>query len=349
MRIASVQVAIKPRSKADSLTHVLNLLDEARGNDLILLPEMWPCGYFNFERYAADSEPLDGPTVQGVQEKARELTAYLHVGSFVERDGDNLYNTSLLLDERGEVVARYRKIQLFGYLSQEPHLLKRGDEVTVVATPWGFAGLSICYDLRFPELYRRMIDRGAEYFLVSSAWPGARLESWRLFNRARANENLAYLFSCNCAGAEGLVTYAGHSMFVDPLGNVLAEGGDGEETVAADVKLEPGLAIRKQFFGSRRQSVHGNRSRPQRRWLAMPIPHADAAYIPREKLIDYLLNEQHPAWRKRKPRWFRSLGYELAAPTVLERDLYDLVHTSDDYTDRHSPYGTKFIVSGRIR
>lgn len=247
MRITSIQVEIKRRSKAESLHHVLALLDRARGSDLILLPEMWPAGYFNFERYAADSESADGPLVQTLSRKARELTAFLHIGSFVEREGGNLYNTSLLLDDRGAMVARYRKIHLFGHLSEESRLLQRGDEAVVVSTPWGIAGLSICYDLRFPELYRRLLDRGAEFFLVSSAWPQPRLEAWRLFNKARAHENLAYLFSCNCAGSEGPMTYAGHSLFVDPLGNILAEGGDREEIVAAEVNLELGLAVRKQF------------------------------------------------------------------------------------------------------
>jgi predicted amidohydrolase len=247
MQITSIQVEIKRRSKADSLDHVFALLDRARGSDLILLPEMWPAGYFNFERYAVDSESVDGPLVQTLSDKARELKAFLHIGSFVEREGSNLYNTSLLLDDRGTVIARYRKIHLFGYGSEESRLLRRGHEAVVVSTPWGVAGLSICYDLRFPELYRRLLDRGAEFFLVSAAWPQARVEAWRLFNKARALENLAYLFSCNCAGNEGESIYAGHSLLVDPHGNILAEGGDREEIVTAEVNLELGLGVRKQF------------------------------------------------------------------------------------------------------
>src|SRR5439155_24516947 len=129
--------------------------------------------------------------------------AYLFTGSFVERAGDRLFNTCLLLDARGEVVARYRKIHLFGYQSEEHRLLERGEEVVVAGTPWGRAGLSLCYDLRFPALYRRMIDEGAEFFLVAAAWPAARLEPWILLNRVRALENQAFLFSCNGAGSSG--------------------------------------------------------------------------------------------------------------------------------------------------
>jgi len=247
MRVASVQLEIKERSREETLRHVLALLDETRGSDLVLLPEMWPCGFFAFDRYRSDSEPLEGPTVRALQSKARELQTHLLIGSFVERDGNDLFNTSLLLGPAGQVLARYRKIHLFGYQSEEKSLLRRGEEITVVPTPWGRAGLATCYDLRFPELFRRMVDRGAEVFLVVSAWPQLRLESWILFNRARANENLAYLLSCNCAGQQGTHRYGGHSLFVDPRGKVIAEGGDGECVVRADV--DPGLVatVRQEF------------------------------------------------------------------------------------------------------
>ncbi len=247
MHVASVQLEIQERSREQTLEHVLALLDETRGSDMVLLPEMWPCGFFAYDRYRSDSETVDGPTVRALQAKARQLRTHLLIGSFVEREGTDLFNTTLLLGPAGEILGRYRKIHLFGYQSEEKRLLRRGEEVTVVPTPWGQAGLAICYDLRFPELFRRMLDRGAELFLVVSAWPEPRLESWRLFNRARANENLAYLFSCNCTGQQGDNRYAGHSLFVDPRGQVIAEGGTGEEIVRADV--DPGLVatVRQEF------------------------------------------------------------------------------------------------------
>jgi predicted amidohydrolase len=226
---------------------VLSLLDETRGSDLVLLPELWPCGFFSFARYEAESEPVEGPTVQALRRKARELRTHLFTGSFVEREGTSLYNTAVLLGPGGELLARYRKIHLFGYQSEERRLLRRGEEVVVVPTPWGKAGLSICYDLRFPELYRKMIDQGADFFLVASAWPHPRLEPWVLLNRARALESLAYLFSCNCTGSQADRRYAGHSLFVDPLGKVIAEAGDAEAILAAEV--DPGLvaAVRADF------------------------------------------------------------------------------------------------------
>lgn len=248
MRVCSIQLAIQQdRPKPATLRHVLDLVEQARGCDLILLPELWPTGYFAFERYVEDSEPIDGPTVQALQVKARALNAHVFMGSFVERVEKNLYNTSLLLGPQGQVLGRYRKMHLFGHQSQESRLLRRGEEVVVAPTPWGNAGLSICYDLRFPELYRRMVDQEAELFLVCSAWPRARLESWRLFNRARAHENLAFLFSCNAAGEDRGQIGGGHSLFVDPLGRVIAEGGDGECLVTAEVDPEMVAQVRKEF------------------------------------------------------------------------------------------------------
>lgn len=247
MRITSIQLEIKERSKEKALEHVLHLLEASPPSDLILLPEMWTCGYFSFDRYQRDSESLDGPVVRALREKASELSAYLLMGSIVEREEQDLFNTTLLLDPRGQAISKYRKIHLFGYHSEERRLLKPGREVAVATTPWGKAGLSTCYDLRFPEFYRKMVDEGATFFLVVSAWPKVRQEAWTLFNRARAHENLAYLFSCNCAGMDGGSQYAGHSMFVDPMGEVIAEGGDGECIVTADVDMAGVEIVRKEF------------------------------------------------------------------------------------------------------
>lgn len=247
MRVTSIQLEIQDRPRAETLGHVLSLLDQARGSELILLPELWPCGYYAFDRYESESEPVDGPTMRALGEKAAALGAYLFTGSFVERAGDRLYNTSLLLDARGQVAARYRKMHLFGFQSGERRLLSGGDAVVVVPTPWGRAGLSICYDLRFPELYRRMIDLGAEFFLVTASWPAARREPWTLLNRVRAMENQSFLFSCNAAGTSQGVPLGGHSLFVDPFGTVLAEGGDAEALLSFEVDPDAVQTARRDF------------------------------------------------------------------------------------------------------
>ncbi len=247
MKVSSIQLEVTGRPKDDNVQHALDILDGLPGSDLILLPEIWPCGYFSFDRYEAESEPIDGPTVKAFAQKAVERKCHILMGSFVENDRGNIHNTALLLDPKGNPIARYRKIHLFGYQSAERDILTAGRDVVVADTPWGLSGFSTCYDLRFPELFRLMTDRGVTVFLIPSAWPMARLDAWRLFNRARAHENLAYLISCNCAGTNAGTQYAGHSMMVDPMGQVVAEGGEKEEVVTAEIDPALVASVRKEF------------------------------------------------------------------------------------------------------
>jgi predicted amidohydrolase len=193
--------------------------------DLVLLPELWGAGFFNFNDYARNSEPLKGKTFEFLAAWAVKLQAVIHGGSIIESDGRELFNTSLLIGEDGSLLASYRKMHLFGYKSRENKILTKGTSPVTVKTGLGVLGLSTCYDLRFPEQYRRMADHGAEIFLVTSAWPEPRLEHWRLFNQARAVENQCWLISCNCSGIQGGVGYAGHSMTVSPSGRIAAEAG----------------------------------------------------------------------------------------------------------------------------
>jgi predicted amidohydrolase len=247
IRVTSLQMEMKERTRAEALDAAQALLDRAKGNDLILLPELWTCGYFSFDRYDRDAETIGGSIVRALQKKAAQLKAHILTGSFTERDGASLFNTTLLLDDRGQILARYRKIHLFGHQSHERKLLSSGTEIVVAETKFGPLGIATCYDLRFPEQFRAMIDRGARAFLIPSAWPYPRLEAWQLFNRARAHENLAYLFSCNCAGSDEGKQFLGHSMFVDPHGTVIASAGDGERLLSADVDLGVVEEARRSF------------------------------------------------------------------------------------------------------
>lgn len=248
IKVASIQLEISDaHSKQDRIAHVEGLIEGLRGFDLIVLPEVWNIGYFSFDQYREGSETLEGETVSRMAAKAREVGAYLFAGSFVERSGDNLYNTSVLLDRRGEVLATYRKIHLFGYGSAEATLLKRGEEIVAVQTELGVLGLSTCYDLRFPELYRRLVDKGAEVFLVTSAWPYPRLDHWRELNHVRAFEDQCCLISSNCVGVNRGTQFCGHSAIVDPWGIPIASGGNYEVVLRAEIELEEVHRIRAHF------------------------------------------------------------------------------------------------------
>jgi predicted amidohydrolase len=119
--------------------------------------------------------------------------------------------------------------------------------VTVVETPLGKIGMSTCYDLRFPELFRAMLDKGAELFLVTSGWPYPRLEHWIMFNRIRAIENTAFLVSSNCVGINRGIQFCGHSMMVDPWGVILTSGGDEECILKTEIDMGKVAAVRGKF------------------------------------------------------------------------------------------------------
>ncbi|MCG8564070.1 MAG: carbon-nitrogen family hydrolase [Desulfobacterales bacterium] len=245
--ITSLQPQLDQSSKSKRIQSALSQLDQLPKSDLILLPEIWATGFFCFDQYEAESETTSGELVKAFQKKARERDCHIHMGSFVERDGNQYYNTSLLINPRGEIIARYRKIHLFGYQSMEQQILTPGDRVTTIKTDLGHVGLATCYDLRFPELFREMSSRGVDIILVTSAWPLARLSAWELFNRARAHENLAFLVSCNCAGADGGTPYAGNSMVVSPMGEILIRADQGPGHISTRISIEEATQLRREF------------------------------------------------------------------------------------------------------
>lgn len=237
LNIAAIQLTVAEGGKSANLARLIELAGEVDGADLVVLPELWNIGFLSFDQYISESEDKDGPTLASLRDLARELKAYLHTGSFVERDQDRFYNSSYLLSPRGEILANYRKVHLFGYESEEPQILTPGDRLTVAEVPFGKVGLATCYDLRFPEMFRKMVDKGAEMFLVCSAWPSPRLEHWIMLNRVRALENQAFLVAANSVGESRGGAFVGHSMIIDPWGVVLASGDDQEVVITASVDL----------------------------------------------------------------------------------------------------------------
>ncbi len=247
MRIASIQLNVVEESKERALEHASQMIRHCRGADLILLPELWNIGFMSFDRYRSEAETQEGPTLTLLRALARQLSCHLHTGSFVERRGDRFYNSSFLLDPKGEILGSYQKIHLFSYQSQESEILSPGTSIIVIPTPFGNFGLATCYDLRFPEFFRRMLDQAAEFFLIASAWPYPRLEHWLLLNRTRALENLSYLISSNSAGINRGIRFVGHSQVVDPTGQIIAGSGDEESIIWAEVNRDVVLRVRAEF------------------------------------------------------------------------------------------------------
>lgn len=145
------------------------------------------------------------------------------------------------------MLACYRKIHRFGFGEGEPLMLEAGRTVTTVRLGPATAGLAICYDLRFPELFRALLTQGAELFVVPAAWPAARRTDWELLGRARALENQAFVVQCNTVGEQGGLAMGGASRIVDPYGRVIAAGGDGEQVITAEIDLGVAAAFRREF------------------------------------------------------------------------------------------------------
>jgi predicted amidohydrolase len=219
----------------------------AEGARVVALPEVFNWrGSKKIEREFA--EPIPGPSSAAMAQLARDLGIYLLAGSILEEipGSERAYNTSLLFDPAGEVLASYRKIHLFdvdlanGVSLRESDTRAHGETIAVVKTDLCSMGLSVCYDLRFPELYRGLASQGAELIFIPSAFTAYTGEAhWETLLRARAIENQAYIIAPDQFGksAKSFETH-GHSMIVDPWGKVIAELPDGPGVITAEIDLD---------------------------------------------------------------------------------------------------------------
>jgi predicted amidohydrolase len=215
------------------------------------------------------AEDWDGPTCTTISDLARKFGIYVLLGSFNQRSADpgRVYNTSALFDPDGAVVARYRKIHLFDVdLSErvrfrESDSVIPGETIEVASTPLGCIGLSVCYDLRFPELYGRLVEAGAEILAVPSAFTMTTgRDHWEPLLRARAIENQCFVMAPAQWGthdSRGTRESYGHAMMIDPWGNVIATAADGTGVAAAEIDLSRVREIRSSM------PVHRHR----RKWL----------------------------------------------------------------------------------
>lgn len=240
LRVSAVQMNSRD-DKATNIETALRLIDQAaaEGARLIALPEVWSF-LGSDEGSQAAAEPIPGPTIELLAERARRHDVYIHAGSIQERrEGDpRMFNTTALIDPRGEIIAKYSKIHMFDVVLdgvaayQESATVSPGDEI-VTADVDGFTiGLTICYDIRFPELYRILALRGADIIFQPAAFTMTTgKDHWEVLIRARAIENTVYMVSPAQVGsyAEGKWCY-GRSLIVNPWGTVLATAPD-EETV----------------------------------------------------------------------------------------------------------------------
>ncbi|MFD4538536.1 carbon-nitrogen family hydrolase [Streptomyces bauhiniae] len=249
MRASLIQIRVdESESVAGRRLRAADLVRAEADADLVVLPELWTTGAFAYDTFATEAEPLDGPTHEAMARAAEDAGVWLHAGSIPERDPDGtLYNTALVYSPSGELAASYRKIHRFGFDQGEAVLMGAGRAPVTVPLPETTVGLATCYDLRFPELFRTLTDAGAETLVVSAGWPERRRAHWTLLAQARAVENQAYVLACGTAGTHAGVPQAGHSIVVDPWGEVLAEAGPDEEVLRVEFDPAKVPATREQF------------------------------------------------------------------------------------------------------
>ncbi|MDQ3693760.1 MAG: carbon-nitrogen hydrolase family protein [Chloroflexota bacterium] len=255
-RVAAIQMNSRD-DKAANIETALRLIDQAAGAGarLVALPEVWT--YLGPESdNDANADTIPGPTVDRLAERARRHGIYIHGGSIIEREpGDpRLFNTTVVIAPDGDIIATYRKIHMFDVVLdgvaayQESATISPGDEAVTVEIEGMRVGLTICYDLRFPELFRILALNGAELIILPAAFTMTTgKDHWEVLIRARAIENGVFMLAPAQVGMylPGKWSY-GRSMIVDPWGTVLATATDAETVVVAELDPQRLVQVRRQ-------------------------------------------------------------------------------------------------------
>ena len=256
IRLALCQMNVVDDKEAN-LKKASSMITDSVANDadFIVLPEMFNCPYSNDKFIEYGEEEGDSLTLNAISELAKENDVYILAGSIPEREGDKLYNTSYLFDKSGSAIAKHRKMHLFDIdvkdriTFKESDVLTAGDEFTIVETDFGKIGIGICYDVRFVELARIMVENGAEILF----YPGAFNQTtgpahWELLFRSRALDNQVF-----CVGVAPALNMDasyhsyGHSIVTNPWGEVLAQASEKEELIFCEIDLSEIKKVREEI------------------------------------------------------------------------------------------------------
>lgn len=242
MKVAALQWDLVWEGREENLRRARELAPDGVG--LIALPEMFSSGFsMNVEAVA---EPEPSPSEAFLRELAEERNAAVLGGLVRKGEGGRGRNELEAWAPEGERLARYRKMRTFRYTTEPDHY-ESGDSLALFSWRGWKVCPFICYDLRFPELFRRATAAGAELFVVIANWPTVRVEHWLVLLRARAIENQAYVIGVNRCGTDPQLEYPGRSVIVDPRGEIVADAGAEEGVAVAEIDLEKLRAWRKEF------------------------------------------------------------------------------------------------------
>lgn len=261
MKLALLQCDIKIGDTAANRERIQQLIHETMQKHpdvkVILLPEMWNTGYALTEIHELVDD--EGRVErEWISEYAKHYKVNIVAGSIAEKKDGKIYNSMYVFDMNGEQVARYAKLHLFRLMDEEKYLTAGDEPVTFTLDDKWCCGASICYDIRFPELIRSLALKGAKMLFVPAEWPQPRLHHWRTLLMARAIENQMYVISCNRVGTSGSTSFFGHSMIIDPWGEIVAEGKENEEILVGSIDPAMVDAVRERIpvFEDRRPEIY---------------------------------------------------------------------------------------------
>jgi predicted amidohydrolase len=233
----------EPLKTLRRLQHMLGDFTPGRGEWLVM-PEMWPSGLKPGDHKKQKVE--NAFCFHWLKNYARKNHCYL-AGSMLEMPKNRAYNSAYLINPDGKLLTRYRKIHLFR-LMQEHRRMTAGREVQVCRLPWGRVGLAICFDLRFPELFRKMSEKGAKMMVIPSAWPRERIDHMLALAKARAIENQCFVAVANKNGKETTgINYGGRSVVFGPWGENLGEMGSRNDILSVSIDLDEVDRVRGQY------------------------------------------------------------------------------------------------------
>lgn len=239
LKVSLLQMSVIPGDPAANRKKAVEMIKQAlkarTKPDILVLPEMWTTAYQlgDIEK-TCDQDGM--PTNQLIAAEAKEDKVNIVAGSYASMQGRKVFNTAYVFDRKGNNIAKYQKIHLFKLMDEHKYI-SSGNNLSTFKLDGIKCGIIICYDLRFPELTRKLALEGIKILFVPAQWPGARLEHWVTLLKARAIENQIFIIAVNRAGVSLEDEFLGGSMVISPWGEVLAKAGYKEQIISADIDL----------------------------------------------------------------------------------------------------------------
>jgi omega-amidase len=236
--ISLIQMDVKTAKVEENFAKAGAMIEKAakRHSNYICLPEMWSTG-FAYADLPGITKAFFAETIRFLSYHAKEAEAYLIGGSIPEYEHGHVYNTSFVFDPSGKIIGHFRKVHAFSPNDEDKHFA-RGKDSTPIKTESAKIGIAICYDLRFPELIRKIALAGVHMLFIPAQFPAARRLHWETLAQARAIENQNFVFACNRTGKDKKYEYSGGSMIIDSLGHIIEKGSEREEVLTAQINMQ---------------------------------------------------------------------------------------------------------------